>query len=215
MGEQRPVEMKAIDLGTLAGMRYFGAFLTDIRARKEMEARNAELLAMLELQALTDPLTTLPNRRAFEREANGAAARAARAAAPVTVGIADVDHFKAINDRHGHAVGDAVLRAVAEAICAVARDGDVVARLGGEEFGLLFPNTSLAQARQVAERIRRAIAAISLPLAYGGQVNVTVSIGLARLSTCPSLAAALEHADAAMYAAKGKGRNRVELHAHS
>ena len=210
-GEQRPVEMKAVDLGVLGGMRYFGAFLTDIRARKEMAARNAELLAMLEQQALTDPLTALPNRRAFEREADGAALRAVRTAAPVTVGVADIDRFKSINDNYGHAAGDAVLCAVASAICAVARDTDVVARLGGEEFGLIFPSTSLDQASQIAERIRCAVAAIQLPLEHGALVDVTISIGLARLNGRASLADALERADAALYAAKGNGRNRVEL----
>jgi len=214
-GEQRPVEMKAIDLGALGGMRYFGAFLTDIRARKEMEERNAELLAMLEQQAMTDPLTALPNRRAFERESDGAALRAIRTAAPVTVGVADIDHFKAINDNYGHAVGDAVLCAVAAAICGVARDTDVVARLGGEEFGLLFPNTSLDQASQIAERIRGAIAAIQLPQENAAPINITISIGLARLNGRYSLADALERADAALYSAKGNGRNRVELHEHT
>jgi diguanylate cyclase (GGDEF)-like protein len=133
----------------------------------------------------------------------------------VTVGVADIDRFKSINDSYGHAVGDAVLRAVAAAICAVARDTDVVARLGGEEFGLIFPNTSLDQASQIAERIRGAIAATRLPQENAAPVDVTISIGLARLNGRHSLADALARADAALYAAKGNGRNRVELNDHN
>ena len=210
LGERRPVEMKAVDLGCCNGKRYFGAFVTDIRQRKKIEAHNAELMALLEQQALTDALTSLPNRRAFEREAAGAAQRAVRSDASVTVGIADVDHFKAINDNYGHAVGDAVLSAVAKAIRSVARDTDVVARLGGEEFGLIFPHTSIEQSRQIAERMRSAIAAIRLPVTGAGVVDVTISIGLARLAGRDGLDAALGAADAALYAAKGNGRNRVE-----
>lgn len=202
--------MKAVDLGCFHGNRYFGAFVTDIRQRKEIEARNAELMALLEKQALTDPLTSLPNRRAFEKEAAGAVLRAARSEAPVTVGIADVDHFKAINDNYGHAVGDAVLCAVSDAIRSVARDTDIVARLGGEEFGLIFPNTSIEQSGQVAERIRSAVASIQFPVNGAETVDVTISIGLSKLIGQAGLDAALGAADTALYSAKGNGRNRVE-----
>ncbi|MBV6325719.1 GGDEF domain-containing protein [Duganella violaceipulchra] len=209
-GERLPIEMKAVDLGCFHGNRYFGAFVTDLRQRKKIEARNAELMALLEQQALTDPLTSLPNRRAFEKEAAGAILRAARSEAPVTVGIADVDHFKAINDNYGHAIGDAVLCAVSEAIRSVARDTDIVARLGGEEFGLIFPNTSIEQSGQVAERIRSAVASIQFPVNGTETVDVTISIGLSKLIEQAGLDAALGAADTALYSAKGNGRNRVE-----
>jgi diguanylate cyclase (GGDEF)-like protein/PAS domain S-box-containing protein len=209
-GERLPIEMKAVDLGCFHGNRYFGAFVTDIRQRKKIEACNAELMALLEQQALTDPLTSLPNRRAFEKEAAGAVLRAARSEAPVTVGIADVDHFKAINDNYGHAVGDAVLCAVSEAIRSVARDTDIVARLGGEEFGLIFPNTSIEQSGQVAERIRSAVASIRFPVNGTETVDVTISIGLSKLIGQAGLDVALGAADTALYSAKGNGRNRVE-----
>lgn len=209
-GERLSIEMKAVDLGFFHGNRYFGAFVTDIRQRKKIEARNAELMALLEQQALTDPLTSLPNRRAFEKEAAGAVLRSARSEAPATVGIADVDHFKAINDNYGHAVGDAVLCAVSETIRSVARDTDIVARLGGEEFGLMFPSTSIEQSGQVAERIRSAVASIQFPVNGTETVGVTISIGLSGLIGLAGLDAALEAADAALYSAKGNGRNRVE-----
>ncbi|WP_166454876.1 sensor domain-containing diguanylate cyclase [Duganella aquatilis] len=209
-GGRVAVEMKAVDLGTFNGEPYFGAFFADIRQRKQIEARNAELMAMLAEQALSDELTKLPNRRAFEKEAAAAAQRAARSAAPITVGIADVDHFKSINDNYGHAVGDDVLRAVARAITAVARDTDIIARLGGEEFGMLFPHTPVSQASHIAERIRSAVAALRCDVAGVGQIQVTISIGLARLPEHADLDAALHAADVALYAAKGNGRNRVE-----
>ena len=209
-GDRLAVEMKAVDLGTFNGAPYFGAFFADIRQRKQIEARNAELMALLESQALSDELTRLPNRRAFEKEAAAAAQRAARSGAPITVGIADVDHFKAINDHYGHAAGDDVLRAVAQAIASVARDTDIIARLGGEEFGLIFPHTSVQQASHIAERVRSAVAALRCDVAGASQIKVTISIGLARLADRTGLDAALHAADVALYAAKGNGRNRVE-----
>ncbi|WP_295990222.1 diguanylate cyclase [Rugamonas sp.] len=210
-GEACPVEMKAVDLGLCHGQRYFGAYMTDIRLRLQMEARNLDLVRQLEEQAMTDALTGLPNRRAFEREAVNALSRSARSAAPITVGIGDVDNFKNINDQYGHGVGDAILRSVAHAIASIARDTDVVARLGGEEFGLIFPNATVEQASHVAERIRRAVAASSVTVDGIGAVHVTISIGLARLFGRAGLDEALSAADQALYVAKNKGRDRVEL----
>lgn len=210
-GERCAVEMKAVDLGGCEGHRFFGAFMSDISARKEMAARNQDLLSLLKQQALTDSLTGLLNRRAFEKEALGVLARSARSLTPVSVGIADVDHFKRINDRHGHAAGDAVLRAVAGAIIAVARDTDVVARLGGEEFGLIFANAGVEQARQVAERIRVAVARLRVPLDDAESMQVTISLGIAPLSGRDGLDHALGAADKALYQAKNGGRNRIEI----
>jgi diguanylate cyclase (GGDEF)-like protein/PAS domain S-box-containing protein len=204
-----PIEMKALDLGVVDGMRYFGAFLLDVRERRELAAKNASLLAQLEQQALHDALTSLPNRRAYEAQAGQAMARAARSGAALTVGVADLDHFKKINDRYGHAVGDAVLRTVAQALRDTGRITDVAARLGGEEFGLLFPDASLRQAHQVAERLRAAVAAAVTPLPDGGQLQVTISIGVASLMAGASLDAAMSEADKALYAAKHQGRNKV------
>jgi diguanylate cyclase (GGDEF)-like protein/PAS domain S-box-containing protein len=204
-----PIEMKALDLGVADGMRYFGALLFDMRERREMAAKNASLLAQLEQQALHDVLTLLPNRRAFEAQAEQAMARAARSGTALSVGVADLDHFKKVNDRYGHAVGDAVLRTVAQALRDTGRITDVVARLGGEEFGLLLPDASVQQAQQVAERIRAAVAAAVTPLPDGSQLQVTISIGVASLSAGASLDAAMSDADKALYIAKHQGRNQV------
>ena len=206
-----PIEMKALDLSMVDGVRYFGAFLLDVRERRELAAKNASLLAQLEQQALCDALTSLPNRRAYEAQAEQAMARAVRSnsANMLTVGVADLDHFKKINDRHGHAVGDAVLRTVAQVLRETGRVTDVCARLGGEEFGLLFPDTTLVQACKVAERIRAAVAAAPTPLPDGTALHVTMSIGVASLALGATLDAAMSDADRALYQAKHQGRNRV------
>lgn len=208
-----PIEMKALDLGMVDGMRYFGAFLLDMRERRELAAKNASLLAQLEQQALHDALTSLPNRRAYEAQAGQAMARAARSSgggsSVLAVGVADLDHFKKINDRHGHAVGDAVLRTVAQVLRDTGRVTDVAARLGGEEFGLLFPDATLAQAGKVAERMRAAVAAAPTLLPDGTALHVTMSIGVAMLTPGATLDAAMSDADRALYQAKHQGRNQV------
>jgi len=208
-----PIDMKAMDLGAVDGVRYFGAFLIDVRERRELAAKNASLLAQLEQQALCDTLTCLPNRRAYEAQAGQAMARAARSNSAsgslLAVGVADLDHFKTINDRHGHAVGDAVLRTVAQVLRQAGRITDVCARLGGEEFGLLFPETTLAQAVKVAERIRAAVACAPTMLPDGTALHVTMSIGVANLAFGATLDAAMSDADRALYQAKHQGRNRV------
>lgn len=207
-GEIIPIEMKALDLGVVDAMHYFGAFLTDLRPRRQAEARNAALLGQLERQAMSDTLTGLPNRRAFETEAARMVARAKRSASAITVGVADIDHFKKVNDQYGHATGDEVLNAVSAVIAQASRATDFVARIGGEEFGLLFPNATPETARAVAERMRRAVEDFPVTTSEGVTVRVTISIGLAQFDT--SLTESLSHADTALYAAKNGGRNRVE-----
>ncbi len=208
-GEMVPIAMKAIDLGIHEGKRYFGAFLEDLRARRRMEAEREALLAQLEKQALSDALTGLPNRRAFDAEALLTCARAARSGALTCVGIADIDFFKKINDQYGHAAGDTVLVAVAGLIGMASRATDFVARTGGEEFCLLFPGLDSDTACVVAERIRGAVENGTIVTPQGEQVRVTLSIGLAHLAPGESFSEALTRADAALYAAKNAGRNRV------
>jgi len=208
-GELIPIELKAVDLGSDTGTRFLGAFMVDLRRRKAIEARNAALLSQLEQQALTDALTGLPNRRAFELEAARVMAHAKREGWPVTVGIADIDWFKKINDQYGHPVGDAVLRHVAHAIQTLVRAGDLFGRLGGEEFGLLLPNATTTQATVIAERIRSTLANSKFVASPEAHVATTISIGLATLDPAQSLDAALAQADAALYQAKLTGRNRV------
>jgi two-component system cell cycle response regulator len=160
--------------------------------------------------ATTDTLTGLLNRRAFldymEREKN----RADRHTFPMSLLLLDIDHFKFINDKYGHAGGDSVLRRTARTMDTVARKSDVVARWGGEEFVVALPQTGAPGARVAAERLRRAIESTQQALPAGELVRVTASIGVASSNAPWTVDSLVGAADAAMYVAKGRGRNRVE-----
>lgn len=168
----------------------------------------------LKLAGLTDGLTGVHNRRYFESRCLEEVQAARRSKLPLVCLLLDVDHFKRINDGHGHPAGDAVLRYVARLIRAQLRGSDVVARYGGEEFVLLLPATPLPAALDTAERIRRVIAAQSMPVQVAEPLRITVSIGAAALlpgEDAAALAADLvQRADQALYAAKQGGRNRVQ-----
>lgn len=175
-------------------------------------ARTAELaLANEKLQRLaaTDALTGALNRRAFLERASAELARALRAARPAALLALDIDFFKAVNDRHGHPGGDAVLKDFAATLKRETRASDIVARLGGEEFAVLLPETTGEVAFKIAERIRLAIAARAVE--FGDtKIHVTVSIGLSQ--TVPEIAnveTLIAAADAALYEAKRSGRNRT------
>ena len=208
-GTMLPIVLKAMDLGKLDNENYMGAFFIDQRHERTIEQENAARWQQLQRIALSDPLTLLPNRRAFEIDAVRAAARARRAGSAMTIGIADIDFFKKVNDRHGHAAGDAVLRAIAAVLQSQARTSDVVARVGGEEFGMLFPHTDMTTAHRVAERIRLAVAATCVDFERT-PITATISIGLAPLPHNGDWKAGFMQADAALYQAKNKGRNRIE-----
>jgi diguanylate cyclase (GGDEF)-like protein/PAS domain S-box-containing protein len=210
-GEMIPIELKALDLGSDGGTRFLGAFMTDVRQRKNAETKSRALLAKLEQQALTDALTGLPNRRAFDLEAARTMAYARRENWPVAVGMIDIDWFKRANDQYGHLVGDTLLRTVAQSIQQLIRTGDLCGRIGGDEFGLLLPHATLPQAAAVAERIRAVLADQTIVAADTPQIRITVSIGLAKLDTNDLIETALAQADAALYQAKLTGRNRVVL----
>ena len=123
--------------------------------------------------------------------------------------ILDIDHFKSINDRYGHDVGDQVIREVARLCGSQTRDSDVAARIGGEEFAVLLPETELEDARAAAERLRTAVAELRMPNG-GGEIAFTVSVGAAEASGVMADPAELtKRADEALYAAKRSGRNRV------
>lgn len=208
-GTMLPIVLKAMDLGKLDDENYLGAFFIDERHERAIKQQNMARWQQLQHIALSDPLTHLPNRRAFEIEAVRSAARASRAGSAMTIGIADIDFFKKVNDRHGHAAGDAVLQAVAAALQSQARASDVVARVGGEEFGLLFPHTDMTMAYKVAERIRLAVAATCVDFEHTS-ITATISIGLASLPNNGDWKACFMQADAALYQAKSNGRNRTE-----
>jgi diguanylate cyclase (GGDEF)-like protein len=182
-----------------------GAFVARYVAEGDPEGTELSALAAASRR---DPLTGLANRRAFEEELAREVARAVRAGAPLAVVALDVDRFKAVNDRHGHAAGDAVLRELAARACAGVRAGDLAARIGGEEFALLLPGAALPDALELAERVRAAIAAASVDVG-GTPLAVTVSLGCAALAPGEPPAALLARADARLYEAKRDGRNRV------
>jgi len=160
--------------------------------------------------ANTDSLTGLFNRRHFMEQAHLALARAKRTHSPVTLAIADLDHFKSVNDTLGHAAGDLVLKAVAQRIRSTLRETDIHCRYGGEEFAFVFPDTALAEAGLLANRLRESIAATAIPVDGGQSVPISLSLGLVEVLGMP-LDVALNQADQAMYRAKVAGRNRIEV----
>ena len=168
--------------------------------------RSAEEMADL---AMKDALTGIFNRRHFTGRFDNEWKRSRRYNRPLSLLLLDIDHFKSINDRYGHDVGDQVIIAVARCCGVQTRDSDVVARIGGEEFAILLPETELSDAHVAAERLRRAIAAESIT-SSAGPISVTVSIGAALSTTKLNDAAELmKQADDALYAAKRGGRNCV------
>lgn len=158
----------------------------------------------------TDVLTNLPNRRSFLVSAEREFSRATRHGSPLSLLMLDVDHFKQINDRHGHPVGDQVLADIAERIRGSLRKEDLPARLGGEEFAVLLPDTEHHRAHALAERMRQAVEAAMFAVPGGAPLNVTISIGLTTLlASDESFAALYSRADRSLYLAKQSGRNRT------
>lgn len=187
----------AVDLGTIAA----GALETAWAVQDETK------------RALTDQLTGLPNRRAFEIEFARMISETDRYGGSSALVIADVDHFKRVNDSHGHEVGDLVLKGVGNVLSAERRSTDHVARLGGEELALLLPQTDQQGALEVAERCRRALEEMTVRTP-AGEVRITASFGVAMYVARSGLGPRLyEKADKALYVAKNSGRNRVELSA--
>ena len=167
----------------------------------------------LEALVMVDPLTGVSNRRHFMETLQSESERAKRYGHTLSLLMIDVDRFKTVNDRHGHLVGDRVLRMLTETIQDSLRDSDTLGRLGGEEFGLLLQETSLDDAVIVAERIRAGVSARFLQEPGLKPFHTTVSIGAASMLTGSSdYESLLRHADTAMYRAKADGRNRVSIH---
>jgi diguanylate cyclase (GGDEF)-like protein len=158
--------------------------------------------------ALRDPLTGLYNRRHFDERLGAELSAARRHGTPLTLMVVDVDHFKNINDTHGHLAGDAVLRQVAEVLQAAMRKEDVVARFGGEEFVVIARSTDLAGASRFAERIRRQIEERVCSFERL-ELQVTASIGIAELGAEGGAQDLLDAADRALYQAKASGRNTI------
>ena len=161
--------------------------------------------------ATRDGLTGLSNRRTFEGALAREAARMVESEAPALLLLLDIDHFKRINDTHGHAAGDAVLKRVSRAVADQLRPMDLVARIGGEEFGVIIPSCPAPFGQAVAERIREAVSEAQAELAAGLRLQVTVSIGGAFAGGSLGLDTVhwCERADHQLYQAKSLGRNRV------
>jgi diguanylate cyclase (GGDEF)-like protein len=168
----------------------------------------------LETFAMTDPLTGIHNRRMFFELAEAEFRKARRARTSITLLMIDIDHFKAVNDRHGHVVGDQVLRHVADTIGNCLRSEDVFVRYCGEEFGVMVTTVTEEHIRQLSERIRLAVERAPYVTEQSKPISLSVSVGACR--AVPSAAISLEHllarADASVYQAKRDGRNRVVLH---
>jgi diguanylate cyclase (GGDEF)-like protein/PAS domain S-box-containing protein len=196
---QRWVEATLTDLSADPAVGGLMLRLRDITERRRLEQALEELAA-------TDSLTGVANRRRFDQTLRSEAERCLRSGGPLTLLMLDIDHFKSVNDTYGHPAGDAMLQAVASECRSAVRDIDLVARIGGEEFGILLVNVDLAEGERVAERIRKLIEALQLDVGERS-LSCTASIGLAGFTG--SALDLMTQADAALYRAKEGGRNQV------
>jgi len=191
----------------------------ELLARAEVGLRSIELHRKIEAQnlllrelALTDPLTGLPNRRAVEEWSTRQLSAAARHGFSFWIAMADVDHFKSVNDAHGHEAGDEVLKRVAQILKSRSRSSDICGRMGGEEFIFVLTHATKANALAVIDRIREELASVVFTF-KGSDRSVTASFGLVGFEgpRAPRLDELLSQADSALYVAKRLGRNRIEM----
>ena len=217
---QHPHQLSVMQtfIGLTVFMTLLGYYMTSIAQRVlegiQLQLANEALagqlrraLQLVEQDAATDVLTGQPNRRSLDQLVKQQVARAERSAQPFSLLMLDIDHFKQINDVHGHGVGDAALRAFASRVREHLREGDVCARYGGEEFVVVLPDTALPTACEIAERLRRAVADGALLTAP--PLFLTVSIGTAEFTQGLTPQQLLSMADEAVYVAKRSGRNQV------
>ena len=204
-GREIPLDASVLKL-TDNGNQYLVAVLRDMTAAKRLEARLREF-------AERDSLTGLLNRRIFRIIAQTELSKSFRYRAPISLLVADIDHFKAVNDTYGHHCGDKYIRAFADILRARTRDSDTVARWGGEEFVIVLPNTDRAGAETVARHLRDGVKETVVSCDNDERIMATVSIGGATLTgeyeASPDLENFLRLADEAMYRAKKAGRDRV------
>lgn len=190
--------------------RLLAGAISGLVARAQYESQLEEANRRLLIEASTDPLTGLYSRRFIDEILAHEAEIASRHNRDLVVVMIDLDRFKAINDRHGHEAGDAVLQAVGHEFTKELRQSDVLARYGGEEFVVMLPETSVAVAAHVCERLRARIEALDIELMPDTHVSVTASFGLAEFRAGDDARTMLRRADRALYRAKRDGRNRIE-----
>lgn len=219
IGDDKPREFSETELNILSS---FGRLISNdicvksaaryaVRDLIELENEKCDLFEL----ATIDPLTKALNRRAFTRFSERELARFKRDNSKLSALMLDIDHFKQVNDVHGHAVGDKVLTKMVSVATNVLRQEDLIGRLGGEEFAIVLVDSDAASAAKVADRIRQAIKQVKFP-SEAGPFNVSVSIGVAEpFYNESSMNDALERADAALYNAKRNGRDRVEIAAEN
>jgi diguanylate cyclase (GGDEF)-like protein len=205
-----------IDLGVLITLAVaLSPALVLIAFPTVLLVRRFLVFPVLEAQSRVDAKTGLLNVSTWEREAEAELSRAARTGTSLALAVADIDHFKSVNDTHGHLVGDKVLRAVADALTGQLRAYDRAGRFGGEEFVLLLPQTGEEDARGIAERLRRHVANMAVPIDDSDNarcVRLTISIGVSSTNgACCELTDLLAAADAALYYAKRSGRNMTHV----
>ncbi len=205
-----------LSVAALVGLMFW-ARVRNLRSREqELELEVRKRTAELERLAAMDGLTGVPNRRAFDQRLKHEWARLRRSRKPLSVLLIDVDHFKPFNDRYGHQAGDECLKKIASNLTsALRREIELLARIGGEEFGVILPETTAAAAEQTAERLRRTIANLAMEHADAeAEGIVTVSIGAATVTPArdASSEALIEAADQALYRAKSRGRNQITIH---
>jgi two-component system cell cycle response regulator len=182
---------------------------TNIRQKLYADHLRRSVQQSIEM-ALYDALTGLNNRRSLERRLPAMIETARQRSAPLTMMVLDIDHFKRVNDTHGHAVGDLVLKGFAARLQEIVRGGDLLCRLGGEEFVVAMPGVDGTQAARIAERARRTTESREFAIeATAGSVSVTVSIGVAEWREKWDSAELYRRADRALYLSKSAGRNRV------
>jgi diguanylate cyclase (GGDEF)-like protein len=210
-----PLNVGGANLGTLVLTGTLDAeqrrTASSLAAHAAIALENARLHRLVERQALVDGLTGLANRRACEDALSHEIARAGRLGTPLSVVVADLDDFKAVNDAHGHAAGDDVLREFASVLRRTLRESDVAGRWGGEEFVILLPGTEAEGGVQLAERVRAALAERSFAGRDGAHLQVTCSFGVAQHKPGLGERELFAQADRALYQAKRRGKNRVEL----
>ena len=204
-----PRQGSGLDLGAVDYItKPFDDF--ELKARVRAAIRTKQLQDILIEHAHIDPLTGLPNRRALMDRLQMEWARMQRCGGKLSFIMADIDHFKRVNDTYGHSIGDKVLQEVARIIAEQCRKSDLPARYGGEEFAVVVPNAGMASAVHLAERCRREIENVNLP-AKGEPIRTTVSLGVADAAGMSGAQLLVDRADQALYGAKTTGRNRVAV----